>query len=54
MASGIGESRLEVVPYPDSWNYLLSFNIYFKKFVKVTQIPRVPRVRGGDPSGVAP
>ena len=35
-------------------NYLLSFNIYFKKSIKVTQSLRVPRVRGGDPSGVAP
>ena len=43
-----------IVYLPEPWNYLLSFNIYFKKSVKVTQSPRVPRVRGGDPSGVAP
>ena len=43
-----------VVRLPEPWNYLLSFNIYFKKSLKVTQSPRVPRVRGGDPSGVAP
>ena len=41
-------------PFPEPWNYLLSFKIHFKKSIKVTQSPRVPRVRGGDPSGVAP
>ena len=41
-------------PFPEPWNYLFSFKIHFKKSIKVTQSPRVPRVRGGDPSGVAP
>ena len=43
-----------LVRLPEPWNYLLSFNIYFNKSIKVTQSPIVPRVRGGDPSGVAP
>ena len=46
---GVGVVRL-----PEPWNYLLSFNIHFKKSFKVTHSPRVPRVRVGDPSGVAP
>ena len=41
-------------PFPEPWNYLLSFITHFKKSIKVNQSPRVPRVRGGDPSGVAP
>ena len=45
---------VQLVRLPEPWNYLLSFNIYFNKSFKVTQSPRVPRVRGGDPSGVAP
>ena len=45
---------MHLVRLPEPWNCLLSFNIYFKKSLKVTQSPRVPRVRGGDPSGVAP
>jgi hypothetical protein len=49
-----GQARSVVVRLPEPWNCLLSFNIYFKKSLKVTQSPRVPRVRGGDPSGVAP
>ena len=47
-------ARLTVVRLPEPWNYLLSFNINFKKSFKVTPSLRVPRVRGGDPSGVAP
>ena len=47
-------SVLLLSPFPEPWNYLLSFKIHFKKSIKVTQSPRVPRVRGGDPSGVAP
>jgi hypothetical protein len=42
-----------LVRLPEPWNYLLSFNIYSKKSLNVTQSPIVPRVRGGDPSGVA-
>ena len=41
-------------PFTWTLELLLSFNIYFQKSFKVTQSPRVPRVRGGDPSGVAP
>ena len=44
----------ELDRFPEPWNYLLTFNIYIKKSFKVSQSPRVPRVRGGDPSGVAP
>ena len=49
-----GIASMWLVRLPEPWNYLLSFNIYFNKSFKVTQIPRVPRVRGGNPSGVAP
>ena len=48
------EGGADTSPFPEPWNYLLSFKIHFKKSIKVTQSPRVPRVRGGDPSGVAP
>ena len=43
-----------VIRLPEPWNYLLSFTILFSKSFKVSQSQRVPRVRGGDPSGVAP
>ena len=42
-----------------AFNMLVSYfkpihTIHLKKSIKVTQSPRVPRVRGGNPSGVAP
>ena len=45
-----------VVPSPFTWtlNLFIITYVFFKKSIKVTQSPIVPRVRGGDPSGVAP
>ena len=34
--------------------FIITYNVILKKSIKVTQSPKVPRVRGGDPSGVAP
>ena len=48
------EMREVLVCLPETWNYLLSFYVFFKKAIKVSQSTIVPRVRSGDPSGVAP
>ena len=44
-------------PSPFTWTlelFIITYNVLLKKSIKVTQSPKVPRVRGGDPSGVAP
>ena len=45
------------LPSPFTWSlelFIITYNVFLKKSIKITQSPIVPRVRGGDPSGVAP